>query len=470
MTQAKRPLHFADHLFLYLDKKTQPMHIIGVCIFELPIGVSDDEFFAPLIHKIKTGELVPIAPLRQMLKNRLFWQTVSDFDYRQHFFVKRLDDHHNDLKALTKMVSDLHEHSLNYNIPLWEFHLVQNLAPPTPNAPRRFAILMKLHHSMTDGIALMRLIKAGLSETPDSKGVFPFWQPKDDTTPQKSKSAKNQHSTRPPIGTLLKSSLHNVGATATALFERFGTQPDGFTSPYQTPKSILNQPIDRSRQLAFVTLEKARFERLATHFNTSTNNIALAVCAGALRQYLINQNALPHKPLTTFVPISLRQDNTQTGNQLSFLPANLGTDKDNPLDRLAIINQSIDDGKNRFKNLSPAQVVAYSAVVYGAVMTNLITGIAPYHQGFNVLISNIPAIRHEQYLNGARLAHIYPASVLFNGQAMNITFSNFKETVDFGFTVCPTVLPNAELLPHLLEQSLAELEMLLEQNPTAHIS
>lgn len=459
MNPKKRPLHFADHLFFYLDKKSQPMHIMGIFVFELPEKVSEQAFFAPLIDEIQTGKALPIFPLNQKLKNRLFWEIQDNFDYQQHFFVNRLTDKQNQLDDLFALVGCLHEVALSRAKPLWEFHLVQNLAPESLGKPHRFAVVLKIHHTMTDGIALMRLLKSSLADNPAEQCGFPFWQTAQTATKAPQKTQKQN--TAKPSKPLLTSGFANVKNTATALFDRLGDQPDGFTSPYQTPKSLLNQPIDHTRQVVVKAFAKSRFSTLARHFKTTTNDIALAVCSGALRQYLLGENALPNKSLTTFVPVSLRRDDTQAGNQLSFLPATLGTDKNNPLDRLADIEKSMADGKNRFQNLSPSQVVAYSAVVYGAVMANLITGVAPYRQGFNVLISNVPASRTPLYLNGAKLTNIYPASVLFQGQAMNITFANFLDTIDFGITVCPSVLPNADKLPVLLENALGELETIM---------
>lgn len=450
-----RPLKFADHLFLLLDKKNQPMQVIGICVFEMPQNTDESTFFTPMIEQVMHGQAIPYYPFNQKLKNKFVWQSDNHYNPNNHFFEHTLSTTNNTLEDLAKFSQELIQKPLPRHAPLWQFHLVKNIAPIEKNRPNRFAICLKMHHCVADGIALMRLLHSGLSPNRNDNKGFPFFQ-----KIEKSKKHASPHN-KPTLTSLAKTGIKNTLAVGSALLERFGERTEGFTSTFDTPASILNQAIDSSRQVILKSFDKARFEALAKRFDTSTNNIILAVCASAIRTYLIGQNALPAKSLTTLVPISLRRDGSDFGNQLSFLIASLGTDKDHPKDRLSTIIASINDSKSRFDKLTPAQVIAYSAMIYGTTMGNLMTGIAPTHQGFNLLISNIPNKYGEHFLNGAKLLGIYPASVLFHGQAMNITLSNFETVIDFGITVCPSVLKGVEVLPELLEQGIQELENLM---------
>ena len=73
-------------------------------------------------------------------------------------------------------------------------------------------------------------------------------------------------------------------------------------------------------------------------------------------------------------------------------------------------------------------------------------GIAPKMQAFNLIISNIPGIKSDLYLNGARLSEVYPYSVLLDGQALNISFANYQDKIDIGITACDQVLPEIDRL------------------------
>lgn len=108
--------------------------------------------------------------------------------------------------------------------------------------------------------------------------------------------------------------------------------------------------------------------------------------------------------------------------------------------------------------MNQTQIINYSACIYGAAGLNLATGLYPTRQSFNLIISNVPGAKEPLYLNGARLTSIFPASVLFDGQALNITLANYQDKIDFGITACDVALPDIQSLPKRLEDALIALE------------
>jgi diacylglycerol O-acyltransferase len=169
-------------------------------------------------------------------------------------------------------------------------------------------------------------------------------------------------------------------------------------------------------------------------------------------------DALPSKPLIAFVPMSLRTDSSISGNQLSFVLANLGTHLDDPLRRIELIHRSMNNGKRRFRRMNQAQVINYSIVSYAWEGVNLLTGLFPKKQAFNLIISNVPGSDKPLYWNGARLQSLYPASVVFNGQAMNITLASYLDKIEFGITACSKALPRVQDMLTLIEEELQLLE------------
>ena len=162
---------------------------------------------------------------------------------------------------------------------------------------------------------------------------------------------KEQVSTIKPVFTELLDNAKNYG-------------DDGFVGTFDAPMTILNKRISTSRRIAAQSYDIQRFNIIAERLNTSKNDVVLAVCAGALRRYLISMDALPSKPLIAFVPMSLRTDNSISGNQLSFVLANLGTHLDDPLRRIELIHRSMNNGKRRFRRMNQAQVINYSLISY----------------------------------------------------------------------------------------------------------
>lgn len=454
-----RALTASDHLFLLLENQKQPMHIAAACLFEMPDKAPDD-FLQKLVNEVRTGDALLLFPFNQVLFRQFFWKDEQNFRPDHHFRHIALP-RPSDIPQLLEYISREHARLMDRQRPLWELHLIEGIAPADEQSPPRFAIYLKIHHAIADGVAAMRLLQNALSTSPNTRLSLPFWsldtgqRHQIDTLVPKPKSIK----------TLLSHQIKSLPPVAYELGRRvIDRQKMGFTSVYQAPPSILNQKIRATRQVVAQSFDKARFEAIANYFHTTTNNIVLAVCAGALRRYLLEQNALPQAPLIAFVPVSLRQDNSKIGNQLSFLLANLGTDKAHPIDRLNNIVSSVADGKARFSRMNQTQIINYSAAIYGAAGLNLATGLEPTKQAFNLIISNVPGSDETLYLNGAKLTEIYPASVLFDGQAMNITLANRQHKIGFGITVCDVALPNIQGMIDFLTQALIELEDFLDNS------
>ncbi|MDO4441641.1 MAG: wax ester/triacylglycerol synthase family O-acyltransferase [Moraxella sp.] len=451
-----RPLSAVDLLFLLLESKKQPMHVAGLCLFELPKS-DDGNFIRKLITQIKSGKSAPSFPFNQVLKNGIFWDTDKTFDINHHFRHHTLSTGSDD--ELMAYISHQHSIKLDRSRPLWQLHLIDGLSAQSADSPKRFAIYLKVHHAMADGIAAMRLLEHSLADSPNEPFKLPFWSL---STKYRSQIdvALPIHK---PITHIIKEQLGTIRPVMREIVRdiRHRRRPH-IISTFDAPSSILNQRISHERTLMAQSFDKHRFLAVAKHHSVTTNDVILAVCAGALQDYLSQQNALPDEPLIAFVPISLRQDDSSLGNQLSFLLTNLATHEPDLIARLHTITHSINQGKRRFFRMNQAQIINYSALNYGWAGINLATGLYPTKQAFNLIISNVPSRNMPLYLNGAKLTGIFPASVLFDGQALNITLTNHQDTLDFGITACRTALPDIKQLPSLIEQHLSAYEQSIQ--------
>jgi hypothetical protein len=66
------------------------------------------------------------------------------------------------------------------------------------------------------------------------------------------------------------------------------------------------------------------------------------------------------------------------------------------------------------------------------------------------------------YFNGARLEQIYPVSLLFDGQALNITVLSYAGQFNLGFTGDRDSLPHMQRIAVYTGEALAELEQALK--------
>lgn len=436
-----RLLTLVDQLFLLLESRTQPMHVGGLFLFEPPKDAGHD-FVKTLMEQMQTSTTPPSFPFNQVLDRLLFWQKDDNFDLTQHFRHIALPQPAR-IRELLAYVSVEHGKLLNKSNPMWECHIIEGIEPETENQPQRFALYFKIHHSLVDGIAAMRLVKKSLSQSPDEQMMLPLW------------SLLTRHRNQidailpinKPIKQIIKEQLGTIKPVANELIKTLSIQKikdPHFINTLQAPMCMLNQRITPSRRLSTQSYDLSTFKRIAEGWQVSVNDVVLAVCAGAVRRYLLQNDALPKKPLIAFVPISLRTDNSASGNQVSFLLANLGTHLHDPIDRLKVINGSMREGKERFGRMNQAQVINYSAIAYAWAGLNLLTNLYPKKQAFNLIISNVPGSKQALYWNGAKLKALYPASILLNGQAMNITLATYIDKVEFGIMACNDVLPHTQ--------------------------
>ena len=239
-----------------------------------------------------------------------------------------------------------------------------------------------------------------------------------------------------------------------------------YVSVFQAPQSILNQSVSESRRFAAQSYELERFQNIAKKLNVllgqkfTLNDVVLAICSGAMRAYLSNQNALPAKPLIAMVPISLRQDDDDSNNAIAFIVANLATHLSDPLDRITLIRNSVQTSKDRMNRMTPREILNYTGIVFSLAGLNLITGIAPKVQAFNIIISNVPGPKETLYLGGAALDALYPVSVIMDGQAANITLTSYRGKLEVGIIACRKKLPKIQSLLGLLEYEIVIFERL----------
>lgn len=108
----------------------------------------------------------------------------------------------------------------------------------------------------------------------------------------------------------------------------------------------------------------------------TVNDAVLAMCAGALRYYLIERNALPDRPLIAMVPVSLRskEDADAGGNLVGSVLCNLATHVDDPAQRIQTISASMDGNKKVLSELPQLQVACIVGIEYGAADVGGCTG------------------------------------------------------------------------------------------------
>jgi diacylglycerol O-acyltransferase len=224
--------------------------------------------------------------------------------------------------------------------------------------------------------------------------------------------------------------------------------------PFTAPKSIFNVPITGARRFAVKSLALSEIKALGKQANATVNDIVLALCSGALRKYMVEKSALPSKSLIASVPVSVRQVN-RSGNQITYVSANLATNEPDTMIRLAKIGTSTKDAKQEIGAVSSDAATSFAVIAQGLVavmnqlnMTNLLPPAA------NVTISNVPGPRQPLYFGQAKLEATYPLSVLIDGQSLNITVVSYCDRIDFGLMACRDTIPDVAKIADYIDDAM----------------
>ncbi len=450
-----------DSMFLLNESREHPMHVGGLQLFELP-AQAGPEFVTELIesfrHTDNVSKLFRKRPAQPVSSLGNTWWTYDDtIDYDHHVRHSAVP-HPGRIRELLQLTSRWHGSLLDRHRPLWEAHVVEGLADG------RIALYSKIHHSMVDGVSALRLMQRSLSEDPDARDCLPPW-----AQPERASSTSD------PRGFDPLALLRSIGGTAgdvagivpaSAKIVRQILRDGDITLP-RAPKTILNGRVGGARRFAAQSWEIERIKGVAKSSGTTLNDVVLAMVSGALREYLLEQHALPDEPMTAMVPVSLalraesagQAASDKGGNAVGAIVVNLATDRESGATRLEEIAYSSRTTKKLLADLSQTQILAFSAMQLLPLAMAPVPGFIKYARPpFNVIVSNVPGPRNQMYFNGAKLDGMYPVSIVLDGQAINITLCSRDRYLDFGIIGCRKSVPHLQRLLAHLETALSELE------------
>jgi diacylglycerol O-acyltransferase / wax synthase len=451
--------------FLLAENRNMPMHVGGLQLFKKPEGAGRNYVREMYEGSLDVDEIAPLFlkhPHRSVRTGgQLVWKPDLEFDIEHHVRHSALPKPGR-VRELLELCSRLHSTRLAWERPLWEAHIIEGLRDG------RVAMYTKTHHALVDGISAMRLLQSVLSTDPERRGMPAMWGAHPRTKPSRADDDDEQSITEVPIHALRSA----LGITAEAVGMpgamvktiTKGLRNETSAVSLYAPRTIFNQQITGSRRFAAQDWPVERLRAIGKSTGTTLNDVVLAMCSGAIRTYLLELDELPDSTMVAMVPVGLNAKeshlaSSEGGNAVGAVMARLGSHLHDPADRLKAIHESMRDGKEGLASMTPAQIMAVSAIGQApAILAPILRMQGIVRPPYNLIISNVPGPRTTHYWNGAQLLGTYPLSIPINGMALNITCTSYDGIMCFGLTGCRRTVPHLQRLLTYLDDELKALE------------
>ena len=421
-----------DASFLSNESGSSHMHIGAVIIVEGPPPSYED-----LISHIESRlHLVPryrqklaIPPVET---GRPFWVDDPRFNIEYHVRHSALPAPGSEAD-LRRLVSRVFSQQLDRSKPLWELWLIQGLKK------KRFALISKTHHALVDGVSGVDIgtILFDLQPIPDPSPERHEWIPSPEPSSAELAAKGIEGLAKTPLriarrlNQVVRSPTRAVGQATEAL-EGVGDVAWALANP--APEVPLNTEIGSHRRFVWVHGDLDDLKRIKRALGGTVNDVVLAVVAGALRRWLhargVHTEGLE---LRALVPVSIRGEDSrgQLGNQIAAVRGPLPVYVDDPVQRLRIVREQMDDVKSskqalgaevisRFNDFAPPTLLAQASRL------NFSTRL------FNLIVTNVPGPQIPLYLLGRELEAVYPIAFLPENHALAIAIMSYNGGINFG--------------------------------------
>ena len=271
---------------------------------------------------------------------RPFWMDDPDLELDHHLHHLVLDPPGDD-RVLATVVGDIAGRQLRRDRPLWEISVIEGLADS------RIAVLLKMHHSIIDGVSAANIMGRLLDLEAEPAPRAP------------SKHRRAGHGRPKPDRTCSAAAWPVASPSLWCLPASYRRRPCGwrrhcgvsivtgdgdapFAKPFTAPRTSFNATVTARRSVAFTDVALTDVKAVKREFGVTVNDVVTAVVGGALRRYLEDRGELPERPLLAAVPVSVHDQTADRAGttKVSVMFSTLATDEPDPVARLKAISSA----------------------------------------------------------------------------------------------------------------------------------
>jgi diacylglycerol O-acyltransferase / wax synthase len=439
------PMSSVDAAWLGMEDPTNLMMVTGVLMLDGKVDLKR-------LRIVLDRRLGPFGRFHQKVvrprsrANLLHWQDDTKFDIENHVSHVALPAPGGD-RALREMVSELMSTPLDFSKSLWHVHVIDGYEKGS-------VVLARIHHSIGDGIALVRVMLSLTDESPNarprsrpsasSNGGLLDWLP--------AAIGRGVGAGQDLIANPDKlSDLARLGAHGAYRLGRLIMLPPD-------PPTAFKGKLGRRKRAAWsepVPLQD--FKLIGKAFGATVNDVLVAATTGALRRYL-EKRGEPTTGLSirASVPVNLRplEEAHKLGNSFGLVFLSLPIGIVDPIKRLRAIKQEMDGLKR-----SPEALVAFGVLsVMGLAPVEVEqVGLRFFGAKATAVLTNVPGPRVPLYLAGRKLERVMFWVPMSGRLGLGISILSYAGGVMLGVASDEGLVPDPEKIVEAFRAEFAAL-------------
>jgi diacylglycerol O-acyltransferase / wax synthase len=425
-----------------------------------------DEFKSVMAERIRS-----IPRCTQMLRTQPFdvgapqWVEDPGFDLSRHLRRVALPSPGDD-SELFRVVADVLERRLDRDRPLWECWVIEGLKG------NRWAVLMKIHHCMADGISATRILTRLCDHVDGDAFAKPVVakraaaaHPHHLKAVPKPSPRANPFNPLTPLNSLWRAAS---GITDAAVRTVGGAAEIAAGLLRPTAGSSLVGPVTAMRCYRAVRVPLAEVEQVCRKFDVTINDVALTAITEGFRSVLLHRGEQPRPDsLRTLVPVSVRSADAldKPGNRLSVMLPYLPVEQDDPIQQLRVVhsrlNRAKQGGQRQAGNFA-VSAANYIPFMLSSWMIRLLTRLP--QSGIVTLATNVPGPRRQLEMMGSKVARLLPIPPIALRLRTGVAVLSYAGDLVFGITADYDAGADIDELADGIKIAVARLEMLSQDS------
>ncbi|MEO7132122.1 MAG: wax ester/triacylglycerol synthase family O-acyltransferase [Dermatophilaceae bacterium] len=460
-----------ESIFLRLERSGYPMDVAGIYLLEaapegpLPFDDIRAVFGQRLSGSPIANRVIAHAPLH-IGEDRWAQADSVDLDAHMHHRVVPAPG---DLAALMETVLEVSAEPLDRGKPLWQAWYLTGMADG------RAALVLRLHHSVIDGMGMISLqqLLFDVEPTPvhrdrEAPPVTGRAHPsllRRALVELPSRLAANTLATQRLVGRLVPSVPQALSDRSARRSDLPGYLPS-LTDP--PPVTLFNRYVsDPRKSIATVSLPFDQVQAVRARFpGTTVNEVLLALVTGTMRDYLAAHGDLPDKAIRTTCPVNVRAvgDDSMQGNHLTTMWVDLPVHLGNPVERLAAVHassaaakQALPQSRADWDSLADVGDLLLPGVVSAAMAFagTKAFGLLPPTQ--NLTVSTLAGPRQPLYLATRQIGNIFLRGIICPPVHLFFAAITYNQHVDITVTTVHQLCPDPQALVDGLKTALDQL-------------